>query len=150
MWDDDSYLLQLPHFTRKDCKIFKEKYKVKDVFELLEMSDEDRNEALTNDCQFNEQQKDDIANVCNQYPNVDVQFTLLNNTQYILPNQEIHIHVEIEREMDDEDEEETEETQDNENDTQKDEEKENGWFFFCFLMCGVRDYFFFFGGFETV
>lgn len=45
MWDRDSVLMQLPHFTPDLCKRCAEK-DITTVFQLLEMEDEDRRELL--------------------------------------------------------------------------------------------------------
>ena len=42
MWERDSTLLQLPHFTKKRCQ----EKNIETVFDLVEMEDEERQELL--------------------------------------------------------------------------------------------------------
>lgn len=69
VWDKDSPLLQLPHVTA-DVAARLEAAGCSSVFELLEMADEPRREALGP--LVSEVQLADIANVANRYPDINV------------------------------------------------------------------------------
>lgn len=67
MWERDSPLLQLPHFTRSLAKAAAGAG-VESVFDLMDMEDEDRTALL----KMTPAQMADVARVANAYPNVDV------------------------------------------------------------------------------
>jgi len=80
MWDKDPVLLQLPHFTSEVLErlaIFAKKKRqepVITVFDLLEMEDDDRESCL----QMTQAQLSDVADFCNNYPNIEVNFSVNN------------------------------------------------------------------------
>lgn len=71
MWNKDSYLKQLPHFTTEIIKRCTEK-KIETIFDLMEMEDEDRSSLL----QLNETEMTDVARFCNRYPNIELTYDL--------------------------------------------------------------------------
>merc|ERR1739844_218006 len=67
MWSKDSYLRQLPHFTKDLIDKCVEKG-VESVFDIMELEDEERNKLLN----MNDSQMADVARFCNRYPNIEV------------------------------------------------------------------------------
>lgn len=70
-FSSDPILKQLPHITPEALKRAAEKG-VETIFDLTELSDEDRNDVL----RLNAAQMSDVAVFCNQYPSIDVSFEL--------------------------------------------------------------------------
>ena len=71
MWDRDPPMLQIPHFTPETVqRLSALKEPVTSVYGVLEMDDEDREQAL----QLSERQMSDVATFCNAYPNIDLSF----------------------------------------------------------------------------
>jgi len=103
LWDYDSPLMQLPFFTRDICKEFK-KNNVEQIFDLVELEDEERDKLCE---RFSKEQMGQIAKVCNTYPNLE--FSLVVQEQAIYPTKKMSIEVRIEREDAEEDEELTDE-----------------------------------------
>eukprot|EP01041_Mallomonas_annulata_P002895 gene2895-5684_t len=71
LWDKDSPLMQLPHFTEEmlqRCKTHDPP--VETVFDILEVEDNTRNELL----QLPAEKLSDVALFCNAYPNVELNF----------------------------------------------------------------------------
>ena len=64
-------MLQIPHFTAETVqRLSALKEPVTSVYGVLEMEDEDREQAL----QLSERQMSDVATFCNAYPNIDLSF----------------------------------------------------------------------------
>lgn len=71
LWDKDSVLLQIPHFTHQTvtrCNSFSPP--VESIFDLIDLGDSDRSELL----QMSQSQMSDVAFFCNAYPNLDISF----------------------------------------------------------------------------
>jgi len=71
LWDKDSPLLQIPHFTEEivgRCKAHEPP--VETVFDILEVDDDVRDALL----QLPPEKLSDVALFCNSYPNVEVNF----------------------------------------------------------------------------
>merc|ERR1712228_780623 len=98
MWETDSYLLQLPYFTAQSANYFKKECDVTNVYDLLEMNENDRNAAFAK-CGINEQQIRDIAIVCNQFPDIDLSIKQIEKNK----DNEIAMIVYLERDQDDND-----------------------------------------------
>nr|WJH19483.1 U5-200K [Euglena gracilis] len=94
LWDKDPILLQLPHFTPALAKKCSAKG-VESVFDLLELEDETRWELLG----LSDAKLHDLAVVCNQYPNVNVDFSVLEPTD-LHAGQPVTVSVSLERELD--------------------------------------------------
>ena len=62
LWDRDSQLLQLPHFTKKLANLA-EKQEVEGVFDMMEMEEEDRTKLLESAGGLSPAQLSDIAKV---------------------------------------------------------------------------------------
>ncbi|CAI8601242.1 unnamed protein product [Vicia faba] len=96
MWERDSMLLQLPHFTKELARKCKENpgTSIETVFDLLEMEDIKRRELLSmSDSQFL-----DIARFCNRFPNIDLSYEVLQNDS-IRIGEDITVHVTLERDL---------------------------------------------------
>ncbi|XP_076951911.1 DExH-box ATP-dependent RNA helicase DExH12-like [Bidens hawaiensis] len=76
MWERDSVLLQLPHFTKElaeRCEANPGR-SVKTVFDLVEMEDNERQLLQMSDLKLM-----DIAKFCNRYPNIDMSYEVVNS-----------------------------------------------------------------------
>lgn len=125
MWDRDSPLKQIPHFTPEVIKAANsagyvvcnhnfpdrdganQNDSVKDVFEFMEAMDPSENpnyEALLKKLALSQSQLAQAANFTNtKYPNIDLEFEL-EDPEEIVAGEPAYINVKIEREVDDEDE----------------------------------------------
>jgi pre-mRNA-splicing helicase BRR2 len=76
MWERDSMLLQLPHFTKELAKKCQENpgKSIETVFDLVEMEDDERRELL----QLSDSQVLDIVRFCNQFPNIDMSYEVMD------------------------------------------------------------------------
>ncbi len=73
VWNKDSYLKQLPHFTPELIKRCNEKG-VESVFDIMDLDDEERNSLLNLD----EAKMADVARFCNRYPNIELTYEVLD------------------------------------------------------------------------
>jgi pre-mRNA-splicing helicase BRR2 len=96
MWERDSMLLQLPHFTKDLAKKCQENpgRNVETVFDLLEMEDDERRELLN----MTDSQLLDIARFCNRFPNIDLTYEILDNDN-VRAGDEITLQVTLERDL---------------------------------------------------
>ncbi|XP_024003677.1 DExH-box ATP-dependent RNA helicase DExH13 isoform X2 [Eutrema salsugineum] len=96
MWDRDSILLQLPHFTKDLAKRCQENpgNHIENVFDLVEMEDDRRQELL----QMSDAQLLDIARFCNRFPNIDLIYEVVDSSE-VTPGKEITLQVMLERDM---------------------------------------------------
>ncbi|TQD69096.1 hypothetical protein C1H46_045371 [Malus baccata] len=96
MWDRDSMLLQLPHFTKELSKRCQENpgKSIETVFDLVELDDEERRELL----QMSDSQLLDIARFCNRFPNIDMLYEVLDRDN-IRAGEEITLLVTLERDL---------------------------------------------------
>jgi len=92
MWSKDSYLKQLPHFIKDVIERCQEK-SVESVFDIMEMEDEDRNKLLS----MTDQQMADVARFCNRYPNIELQYDVLDKED-LHSGSGVNIEVKLERE----------------------------------------------------
>eukprot|EP01083_Nonionella_stella_P140495 430948_1 len=76
MWDRDSQLLQLPHITKDAAKRCKDKG-IDSIFTLVDEDEADILKLLD----ITERQFQDVARVCNQYPNIDVTFDVVDEAR---------------------------------------------------------------------
>jgi len=92
MWSKDSYLRQLPHFTKEliDASIARG---VESVFDIMELEDEDRNKLLN----MTDMQMADVARFCNRYPNIELAYEVLDKED-LASGQSVNIEVKLERE----------------------------------------------------
>ena len=78
MWITNSQLLQLPYFDEglvQKCK----QAGVMDLADLMDMEDEARDKLL----KFNQQQMQQVAEACNRYPSISMQFEKPNSEELI-------------------------------------------------------------------
>ncbi|CAI5996773.1 unnamed protein product [Closterium sp. NIES-64] len=73
LWEKDSPLLQLPHFTKELAAKFTAKG-IESVSDLVDMDDDERAAALG----MSEEQLSDVARVCNRFPSIDLNYDLIN------------------------------------------------------------------------
>mmetsp|Transcript_35927 Transcript_35927/g.58074 ORF Transcript_35927/g.58074 Transcript_35927/m.58074 type:complete len:2158 (+) Transcript_35927:72-6545(+) len=94
LWDRDSVMMQLPHFTKEIVDRCKEAG-VESVFDLMELEDENRASLL----QLSPSQVKDVARVCNRYPNIDLTFEV-DSPDSITANGTVNVVVQLERDAD--------------------------------------------------
>ncbi|KAL1219764.1 DExH-box ATP-dependent RNA helicase DExH12 [Cardamine amara subsp. amara] len=96
MWERDSMLLQLPHFTKELAKRCQENpgKNIETVFDLVEMEDEERQELL----KMSDTQLLDIARFCNRFPNIDLTYEVVGSEE-VTPGKEVTVQVMLERDM---------------------------------------------------
>eukprot|EP00485_Elphidium_margaritaceum_P012587 CAMPEP_0202691912 /NCGR_PEP_ID=MMETSP1385-20130828/6470_1 /ASSEMBLY_ACC=CAM_ASM_000861 /TAXON_ID=933848 /ORGANISM="Elphidium margaritaceum" /LENGTH=2422 /DNA_ID=CAMNT_0049347375 /DNA_START=646 /DNA_END=7914 /DNA_ORIENTATION=- len=99
MSETDSYLLQLPYMTKESAVVLRDKFGVKSIYDLLEMDEQQRLSALTHIGIAGDQQKlNDIALVCNAYPDLELNYKLSKNG-----DDNVVLFVTVEKESDDDD-----------------------------------------------
>jgi pre-mRNA-splicing helicase BRR2 len=96
VWDSDPVLRQLPHLTQAMLDRLKEK-KVETIFDLMELDDQERRNALK---ELTGRQLQDVARVCNAYPNIDLSYDILDKDN-ITTGDQVLVQVQLEREGDD-------------------------------------------------
>jgi len=92
MWNKDSYLKQLPHFTNEIVDRCKEK-KIETIFDVMDMEDDDRTELLG----LNTAKMADVARFCNRYPNIELSYDV-ENKDHIQSGGQVNVNVSMERE----------------------------------------------------
>lgn len=93
MWDRDSLLLQLPHFTKELAAQCKE-VGVESVFDVMEMKDTTRKELLN----MTETQLMDVAKVCNRYPDIQLTYEVVGGTE-VAAEDAVTLQVDLQREQ---------------------------------------------------
>ncbi|KAG4381969.1 hypothetical protein AAZX31_15G237500 [Glycine max] len=96
MWERDSMLLQLPHFTKDLAKKCQENpgKSIETVFDLLEMEDNERQELLG----MSDSQLLDIARFCNRFPNIDLSYEVLDSDN-VRAGEVVTVLVTLERDL---------------------------------------------------
>ena len=96
MWERDSMLLQLPHFTKDSAKRCQENpgKSIETVFDLVEMEDDERRELL----QMSDSQLLDIARFCNRFPNIDMTYEILDS-ENLRAGDDVMLQVTLERDL---------------------------------------------------
>lgn len=96
MWERDSMLLQLPHFTKELAKKCQENpgRSIETVFDLVEMEDDERRELL----QMSDLQLLDIARFCNRFPNIDLTYDVLDSDN-VSAGDDVSVQVTLERDL---------------------------------------------------
>ncbi|KAF8377969.1 hypothetical protein HHK36_031358 [Tetracentron sinense] len=96
MWERDSMLLQLPHFTKELAKKCQEnpRKSIETVFDLVEMEDDERRELL----QMSDSQLLDIAWFCNRFPNIDLTYKVLESDN-VRAGVDFTLQVSLERDL---------------------------------------------------
>ena len=72
VWNKDSYLKQLPHFTSDLIKRCNEKG-VESVFDIMDLDDEERDSLL----RLEANKMADVAKFCNSYPNIELTYDVV-------------------------------------------------------------------------
>ena len=107
MWDRDSPLKQIPHFTDKVIKVANEA-SIKDVFEFMDAMDPDENPnhaQLIKALGLDNSQLKDVAEMINEsYPTVDLSFEV-EEPDEIVAGSPAYLNISIERQGVDDDEE---------------------------------------------
>ena len=92
MWNKESYLKQLPHFTSEIIDRCKAKG-VESVFDIMELEDEDRDKLLG----LNENEMADVARFCNRYPNIELDYEVKDKDK-LYSGDQVKVEVKLERE----------------------------------------------------
>jgi len=92
MWNKESYLKQLPHFTGEIVDRCKAK-NVESVFDIMELEDEVRDKLLA----MTQNEMADVARFCNRYPNIELEYNVLNKEK-LSSGSPVKIEVRLERE----------------------------------------------------
>lgn len=92
MWNKDSYLKQLPHFSSEIIERCKAK-QIESIFDVMDMEDEDRDELL----KLSTAKMADVAKFCNRYPNIELSYDVLNKDS-IPAGGQVYVNVTMERE----------------------------------------------------
>ncbi|KAK7208425.1 Sec63 Brl domain-containing protein [Myxozyma melibiosi] len=98
VWDRDSPLKQIPHFTRDVVERCKAEG-VESVIDIMILEDDKRNELL----QMNDRDLSDVARFANKYPSIDMSYELVNPDE-IVAGEPAELVVTLERDVDEEDE----------------------------------------------
>ncbi|OMO90989.1 hypothetical protein COLO4_18725 [Corchorus olitorius] len=95
MWERDSMLLQLPHFTKELAKRCQENpgKSIETIFDLVEMEDGERRELL----QMSDLQLLDIAKFCNRFPNIDLSYEI--ESENVRAGEYVTLQVTLERDL---------------------------------------------------
>ncbi|KAH7862903.1 hypothetical protein Vadar_010909 [Vaccinium darrowii] len=96
MWEMDSMLLQLPHFTKELAKKCQENpgKSIETVFDLAEMEDDERRELL----QMPDSELMDIARSCNRFPNIDLTYDMVDGDN-VRAGENVSLQVTLERDL---------------------------------------------------
>lgn len=92
MWNKDSYLKQLPHFTSELINRCKDK-QIETIFDLMDMEDDDRNALL----EMSQTKLADVARFCNRYPNIELTYEI-EDMENLTPSEQVNVNVNLERE----------------------------------------------------
>jgi pre-mRNA-splicing helicase BRR2 len=104
VWNKDSPLLQVPHFTPEIVAACEQHNPpVESVLDIVELEDDVRERLLP----FSEESMSDVAIFCNSYPSIDVSFDLPE--EEIIAGDSARLTIRLARDEDEEDEEEEEE-----------------------------------------
>lgn len=89
MWDKDSPLLQLPHFTSELVEKCSNS-EVEDIVDLMNMENEDRNSLLN----MTTEQLNEVARVSNAYPSIDMSYSISSD---IISGEDVDISIKLTR-----------------------------------------------------
>lgn len=103
LWDKDSILMQLPHFTPELIEQLKGlDSPVETVFDILEMEDEDRDRLLI----FEPEKLSEIALFCNAYPNIELAYEV-DAGEEVTAGDSVTMRIKLSREVDEDADEDT-------------------------------------------
>ncbi|KAI3923489.1 hypothetical protein MKW92_028346 [Papaver armeniacum] len=94
MWERDSLLLQLPHFTKELAKKCQENpgKSIETLYDLVEMDYDKRQELL----QMSDLQLLDISRFCDRFPNIDMTYEVLESDR-VISGDDVSVAVTLER-----------------------------------------------------
>lgn len=92
VWNKDSYLKQVPHFTSEIISRCTSR-KVETIFDIMELDDDDRNQLL----RLDSSKMADVANFCNRYPNIELNYSV-GPKRDITEGSQVKVIVDLERE----------------------------------------------------
>ena len=95
------FIKKIPHFTKEivsRCEAYEGDEPIESVFDILTLDDDVREELL----QLPQSKMENVAVFCNNYPNIDVSFKVMDEDE-VTAGDAVQIIVNLEREMDDED-----------------------------------------------
>lgn len=98
VWDRDSPLKQIPHFSAEIIKRCQDRG-VETVFDVMEMEDDARAEVLKGLAQ---RQMADVAKFVNRYPNIDMTYEVDAGDEPVPAGENVTVKVQLERQEDDE------------------------------------------------
>jgi pre-mRNA-splicing helicase BRR2 len=104
-WSWDNALLQIPHFDKDivdrietyNKKVEDEDDKVENVFDILELEDDVRNDLL----RLENRQMSDVARFCNSYPNIEMEYEVVKQEEEISTKSVVRMVVKLSRDEDD-------------------------------------------------
>jgi len=105
VWQSESELLQLPHFTKERCERIKKTLDASSVYDVTEMEDDERTQALAG---LAPPQIHDVADFCNRYPSLEVTHEV-RDPEEIYANDMFYMDITLEREGADDDDDEDDE-----------------------------------------
>ncbi|KAK9129134.1 hypothetical protein Sjap_009621 [Stephania japonica] len=96
IWERDSMLLQLPHFTKELAKrcIENPGRSIETIFDLVEMEDDERRDLL----QMSDLQLLDIARFCNRFPNIDMAYEVVKSDE-VRVGEDVSLQITLERDL---------------------------------------------------
>jgi len=92
VWNKDSYLRQIPHFSHELITQCRGK-NVDSVFDIIEMENDERDELL----KMSESEMTDVAKFCNRYPNIEMNHEV-EDPDDVKTGQPTMVNVTLERE----------------------------------------------------
>jgi pre-mRNA-splicing helicase BRR2 len=98
LWNKDNVLMQIPHFTNaivERCKAYEGDEPIESVFDILTIDDDVRNDLL----RLSDEKMADVAVFCNNYPNIDVNFTVRDPDE-VTAGDPVQMEILLEREID--------------------------------------------------
>jgi pre-mRNA-splicing helicase BRR2 len=106
MWDNDSPLMQIPHFGQQQIEAC-QKYGIDDVYGFLDAMDPEENDKydeIVQDLNLTDDQLRMAANFTNSiYPNVDMEFKVEDENS-LVSGEPAYLNVHIERQLDEDEE----------------------------------------------
>jgi len=96
IWDSDSPLKQLPHFSNELIQAAN-KRGVESIWDLMDMEDDERVELLSRQGKLTKGQQMDIAKACNRYPSIDLKYVVANEDN-IVAESSVVVNVQLDRE----------------------------------------------------
>uniref|UniRef100_T1KEB6 Helicase ATP-binding domain-containing protein n=1 Tax=Tetranychus urticae TaxID=32264 RepID=T1KEB6_TETUR len=92
VWNKDSYLKQLPHFTSEMIKRCTEKG-VESIFDIMTLDEDERNALL----QLDNAKMADLARFCNRYPSIELNYEVVDQKS-ITSGESVNVVIQLERE----------------------------------------------------